>query len=79
MIYGYTRVSIKRQARGGNSLEAQTYTLKEAEATKIYCDSLILLQEQSDRPKFDKLKDKLLLDNTLIATKLDRFARSGYC
>ena len=75
MIYGYARVSTKGQARDGNSLEAQTHTLTEAGATEIYCDSFT--GTKIDRPEFDKLKRKLLPGDTLIVTKLDRFARSA--
>ena len=75
MIYGYARVSTKGQARDGNSLEAQTHALIEAGATKIYSDSFT--GTRIDRPEFDKLKSKLSPGDTLIATKLDRFARSA--
>lgn len=75
MIYGYARVSTKGQARDGNSLEAQSHALMEAGATKIYSDSFT--GTKIDRPEFDKLKAKLLPGDTLITTKLDRFARSA--
>ena len=75
MIYGYARVSTKGQARDGNSLEAQTHALTEAGATEIYYDSFT--GAKIDRPEFDKLKRKLLPGDTLIVTKLDRFARSA--
>ncbi len=75
MIYGYARVSTKGQARDGNSLEGQSNSLKEAGAVKIYSDSFT--GTKIDRPEFDKLKKKLLPGDTLIATKLDRFARSA--
>lgn len=75
MIYGYARVSAKGQARDGNSLEGQTNSLTEAGAVKIYYDSFT--GTKIDRPEFDKLKAKLLPGDTLIVTKLDRFARSA--
>lgn len=75
MIYGYARVSTKGQARDGNSLESQSKALTEAGATKIYSDSFT--GTKIDRPEFDKLKTKLSPGDTLIATKLDRFARSA--
>lgn len=75
MIYGYARVSTKGQARDGNSLEVQTSALKDAGAVKIYSDSFT--GTRIDRPEFDKLKSKLHPGDTLIATKLDRFARSA--
>ena len=75
MIYGYARVSTKGQARDGNSLEAQTHALREAGAIEIYSDSFT--GTKIERPEFDKLKNALLPGDTLIVTKLDRFARSA--
>ena len=74
MIYGYARVSTKGQAKDGNSLEAQEKALKEAGATKIYTDAFT--GTKTDRPEFDKLMNELQNGDTLIVTKLDRFARS---
>lgn len=74
MIYGYARVSTKGQAKDGNSLEAQDKALREAGAEKIYCDSFT--GTKLTRPEFDKLKALLQEGDTLIVTKLDRFARS---
>ena len=74
MIYGYARVSTKGQARDGNSLEAQTATLTEAGAEKIYCDSYT--GTTTERPEFDKLKNILVHGDKLLVTKLDRFART---
>lgn len=75
MIYGYARVSTKGQARDGNSLEAQTHALREAGAIEIYSDSFT--GTRIERPEFDKLRNALLPGDTLIVTKLDRFARSA--
>mgnify|MGYP004621286927 CR=1 FL=1 len=74
MIYGYARVSTKGQAKDGNSLEVQEKALKEAGATKIYTDSFT--GTKTDRPEFDKLINVLEKGDTLVVTKLDRFARS---
>lgn len=74
MIYGYARVSTKGQAKDGNSLESQTKQLKENGATIIYTDSFT--GTKTDRPEFTKLMDTLENGDTLIVTKLDRFARS---
>lgn len=74
MIYGYARVSTKGQAEDGNSLEAQEKALKEAGATKIYTDAFT--GTKTDRPEFEKLMNELQSGDTLIVTKLDRFARS---
>jgi DNA invertase Pin-like site-specific DNA recombinase len=74
MIYGYGRVSTKGQARDGNSLEAQEKTLKEHGAEVIYIDSFT--GTKIDRPEFNKLLRLLEPGDTMIVTKLDRFARS---
>lgn len=74
MIYGYCRVSTKGQAKDGNSLEAQQNILKENGAETIYIDSFT--GTKMDRPELDKLLSKLQAGDTLIVTKLDRFARS---
>ena len=74
MIYGYARVSTKGQAKDGNSLEVQEKALRESGANEIYVDAFT--GTKSDRPDFDKLIDKIQKGDTLIVTKLDRFARS---
>ena len=74
MIYGYARVSTKGQAKDGNSLEAQEKALKEAGAIEIYADAFT--GTKADRPEFDKLMNNLQSGDTIIVTKLDRFARS---
>jgi DNA invertase Pin-like site-specific DNA recombinase len=74
MIYGYARVSTKGQAVDGNSLEKQKEVLKENGAKKIYEDSFT--GTKMDRPEFNKLIAKLKEGDTLMVTKLDRFARS---
>ena len=74
MIYGYARVSTKGQAKDGNSLEAQEKALRESGANEIYVDAFT--GTKTDRPEFDKMMDKIQKGDTLIVTKLDRFARS---
>lgn len=74
MIYGYARVSTKGQAKDGNSLEAQEKVLRESGANEIYVDAFT--GTKTDRPEFDKLMDKIQKGDTLIVTKLDRFASS---
>lgn len=74
MIYGYARVSTKGQAHDGNSLESQREILKQNGATKIYEDSFT--GTKTERPQFSKLLEKLKEGDTIIVTKLDRFARS---
>ena len=74
MIYGYKRVSTKKQAKDGNSLEAQEKALVENGATKIYCDSFT--GTKTDRPELNKLMSVIQEGDTLIVTKLDRLGRS---
>lgn len=74
MIYGYARVSTKGQAHDGNSLESQIAQLKDNGAEKIYKDSFT--GTKADRPAFTELLNELKAGDTLIVTKLDRFARS---
>lgn len=74
MIYGYSRVSTKGQAKDNNSLEIQENLLKENGAEIIFTDSFT--GTKIDRPEFDKLLDIINEGDTLVVTKLDRFARS---
>lgn len=74
MIYGYSRVSTNGQAKDGNSLESQEKALKGACATKIFTDAFTEIK--TDRPEFDKLIAEIKAGDTLVVTKLDRFARS---
>ena len=74
MIYGYARVSTRGQAQDGNSLESQKELLKQNGALEIFEDSFT--GTKTDRPSFNKLLGKLKECDTLIVSKLDRFARS---
>ena len=75
MIYGYARVSTKGQAKDGNSLEAQERVLRENGATTIFYESFTGTKKH--RPELDKLMSVLKEGDTLVATKLDRIARSA--
>lgn len=73
MKYGYARVSTRKQLQG-NSIEDQRNSLISAG-----CDEVV--EEQftgkiADRPKLDKLLEKLQPGDTFVVTKIDRFARS---
>lgn len=73
--YGYGRVSSKGQETNGNSLGDQKNKLREAG-----CDEIVLeafTGTKMDRPKFSELLEKLEPGDTLVVTKLDRFARSA--
>lgn len=74
MIYGYARVSTKAQAADGNSLMAQREKLMAAGADRIFCDAYT--GKTMDRPEFDRLLQQLRPGDTLMVTKIDRFARS---
>ena len=73
MIYGYARVSTRKQING-NSLEEQRLLLQQEGCNKI-------IEEQftgstTQRPAFEKLLSKLQEGDKLVITKLDRFARN---
>ncbi len=72
-VYGYCRVSTKRQG-DGNSLEAQKELLLANGAEKIYEE--LFTGTKIDRPELDKLINSVRQGDTIIVTKLDRMARS---
>ncbi|ELC8394132.1 recombinase family protein [Clostridium perfringens] len=75
MIYGYTRVSTKGQAKDGNGLEYQKKEiLKKYENAKIYEESYT--GTKTDRPVFNKVLKQLQEGDTLVVAKLDRLARN---
>ena len=74
MKFGYIRVSTRKQARDGNSLEAQREALTAAGAEKIYTDAFT--GTRMERPEFDRLRAQLRRGDVLIVTRLDRLARS---
>lgn len=69
MIYGYARVSTI-----GQDLEAQIQQLKANGAQMIYSEKFT--GTKKERPEFTQLLNELQSGDTLIITKLDRFARS---
>lgn len=74
MIYGYARVSTISQKTDGNSIEDQVGLLKEYGCQKIFEEAYS--GKTMDRPEFQKLLKKLQKGDTLVVTKLDRFART---
>lgn len=74
MIYGYARVSSIGQKNDGNSLEDQVKQLKEYGCGEIYEEAFT--GKTMERPKFQKLLSKLESGDTLVVSKLDRFART---
>lgn len=69
MKYGYARVSTLHQ-----DLESQLKALEKEECDKIYKDKFT--GTKTDRPEFTKLLNILKEGDTLVVTKLDRFART---
>lgn len=69
MKYGYARVSTSDQ-----KLENQIDLLKSAGADKIFQEKYTGTTTQ--RPEFQKLLNELKVNDTLIVTKLDTFARN---
>lgn len=68
--YGYARVSTLNQ-----ELETQIQMLKKEGCEEIYSEKFT--GTKFDRPKFQELLSVLETGDTLVVTKLDRFARSA--
>lgn len=69
MKYGYARVSTRHQ-----DLEGQLRQLEEERCDKIFFEKIT--GTKSNRPEFQKLLQEVQTGDTLVVTKLDRFARS---
>lgn len=69
MKYGYARVSTVHQ-----DLESQLQALEKEGCDEIYSEKFT--GTKADRPKFQELLSILKDGDTLVVTKLDRFARS---
>ncbi|WJE84502.1 recombinase family protein [Bacillus sp. DX3.1] len=69
MKYGYARVSTLNQ-----DLENQIAALEKENCDCVYSEKFT--GTKTDRPEFQKLLSQLKEGDTLIVTKLDRFARS---
>lgn len=70
MIYGYARVSST-----GQNLEAQIKQLKEFGCEKIFREK-VSGRKKDNREQFNKLLNSVAPGDTIVVTKLDRFARS---
>ena len=75
MIYGYARVSTAGQCKDGNSLEDQIKALKAYGCQEIITEAFT--GKSMERPRFSMLFQKLQGRDTLVVTKLDRFARTA--
>ena len=69
MKYGYARRSTRQQ-----DLEGQQRQLEEECCDWVYFEKIT--GTKSDRPEFQKLLQEIQTGDTLVVTKLDRFARS---
>lgn len=69
-VYGYARVSTQ-----GQDLEGQIQQLEKNGCDKIYSEHFT--GTKTDRPQFNELLSQLKEGDTLMVTKLDRFARSA--
>lgn len=75
MIYGYARVSTTGQSKDGNSLDDQTQALRQYGCHEIITEAFT--GKTMDRPQLRQLLKKLIPGDTLVVTKLDRFARTA--
>ena len=75
MIYGYARVSATGQSIHGNSLEDQTRALQNYGCREIVTEAFT--GKSMERPVFSALFQKLGPGDTLVVTKLDRFASTA--
>lgn len=75
MIYGYARVSTATQELEGNSLEEQTVALKKYGCREIVTEAFS--GTTMERPKLQRLLERLEEGDTLVVCKPDRFARTA--
>ncbi|KAB1651663.1 recombinase family protein [Pseudoclavibacter chungangensis] len=77
MLFGYVRVSTARQAREGNSLEAQKAKLLEVGVPEqnVFVD--VISGRKASRPALDDLLSRLREDDLVVSTKLDRLGRDS--
>lgn len=74
-IYGYARVSSKKQAKDGNSLEGQEQAIHERyPGCRIFEEAYT--GSKMKRKEFMKLVEILESGDVLVVTKLDRFCRN---
>ena len=74
MKFAYARVSTRKQSRDGNGLDDQIAKLKLAGFDELVVEEFT--GASTKRPQLDLLIERLHRGDTLIVTKLDRFART---
>ena len=75
MKYAYARVSTRKQFRDGNGLDDQIAKLKTVDYDELIVEEFT--GSTTKRPCLNALTQQLKYGDTLIVTKLDRFARSA--
>lgn len=75
MVYGYARVSTLGQGKNGTSLDEQEQQLLNEGCHEVVKEAFT--GTKTERPKFLALEEKLKDGDTLMVTKLDRFARTA--
>lgn len=75
MKYAYARASTRKQYFNGNSLEEQVEKLTAAGFDEIVIEEFT--DALTKRPQLDALIEQLQAGDTLIVTKLDRFANTA--
>lgn len=73
--FAYARVSTRKQFRDGNGLDEQIAKLENAGFDELVVEEFS--GATIKRPQLDALIQRLKTGDTLIVTKLDRFARSA--
>lgn len=77
-VYGYARVSSKKQVSEGNGLEAQHKALSEAGVPEEnIIEEVFTGRKVGERPNLQNLLLRLEAGDTLVVTRLDRVARTA--
>ena len=74
MKFAYVRISTRKQSRDGNGLDEQIAKLNAQGYDELVVEEFS--GSTTKRPRLDSLIQRLRKGDTLIVTKLDRFARS---
>lgn len=75
MVYGYARVSTKKQLNEGNGMEEQERKLSENGCAEVIKEQFT--GTTTSRPGLDALVTRLQSGDVLMVTKLDRLARTA--
>lgn len=75
MVYGYARVSTKKQLIEGNGMEEQEKKLRDNGCAEVIKEQFT--GTTTSRPELDALVARLQSGDVLMVTKLDRLARTA--